>query len=138
MTSDEDIPTSHFDVKAIGLMHCELKTREATPKNYTESLFTGRLEILPQYRQALLGIEEGQTIVALFWLHEARRDILQVHPRGDTSRPLTGVFATRSPVRPNPIAISELTVLKREDTVLTVLGVDVIDGTPLIDLKKKV
>jgi L-fuculose-phosphate aldolase len=76
--------------------------------------------------------------VVLFWLHQARRDLLKVYPRGDRSRGLRGVFATRSPVRPNPIALSELMVLRIRDNVIEVAGVDVIDGTPILDIKSAV
>lgn len=121
----------------IGVMHCDLRSPADAPKNYDESDLRGTLEIYPEYAEALLGITAGQTVVALFWLHEARRDLLQVYPRGDRSRGLHGVFATRSPARPNPIGLSELKVLEVDGTRLTVSGVDVIDNTPLLDLKKK-
>ena len=122
----------------IGILHGDLKTREETPKNYDESEHEGVIEVLPPYRQALEGIEPGQTIVVLFWLHKARRDILRVHPRGDTTRPIRGVFATRSPVRPNPVAISELLVTAVNGLKIEVRGVDVFDGTPVIDIKKRI
>lgn len=103
--------------------------------NYTESSEAGVLEIFPPYLEAMDGIEVGQTLVVLFWLHEARRDLLKVYPRGDRSRGLRGVFTTRSPMRPNPIALSELTVLKVHKNSIEVSGVDVIDGTPILDIK---
>ena len=84
------------------------------------------------------GITAGMTIVVLFWLHRSSRDVLKVYPRGDRSRGLSGVFATRSPVRPNPIALSELTVLSVEGNRIQVRGLDVLDSTPIIDIKKKV
>jgi tRNA (adenine37-N6)-methyltransferase len=71
----------------------------------------------PNTRKALDGIEVGQIIVVLFWLHQSTRDVLKVYPRGDRSRGLRGVFATRSPMRPNPIAISELQVLAIREIV---------------------
>ncbi len=108
------------------------------PKNYTESTETGTLEIYPEYREGLEGIEAGQTIVALFWLHRARRDLLRVHPRGDQRRDLQGVFSLRSPMRPNPIAVSELRVLAVGPGTLEVAGLDVIDATPLLDIKRKI
>jgi tRNA (adenine37-N6)-methyltransferase len=129
---------SDYTVTPIGIMHCELTSRENAPRNYDISDITGILEIYPEYEEGLDGIEPGQTVVALFWLHQAERDILKVYPRGDRARGLRGVFATRSPVRPNPIAVSELLVLGRDGLRLTVQGVDVLDSTPLIDLKKKV
>jgi tRNA (adenine37-N6)-methyltransferase len=122
----------------IGVMHCALHDPADTPKNYDESTVSGTLEIFPQYRDGLRGIAAGQTVVALFWLDQAERGVLQVYPRGDRSRGIAGVFATRSPARPNPIAVSELEVLSVEATGLTVRGVDVLDRAPLLDLKKKI
>lgn len=128
--------TPQFTATPIGVVHCQLQTREETPKNYSESRVTGQLEISPEYQDGLKGIEVGQTIMVLFWLHEARRDILQVYPRGDKSRGLQGVFSTRSPVRPNPIAVSELKVLAVRDLLLEVSGLDVLNGTPILDIKR--
>ena len=119
----------------IGVMHCELQAPADAPKYYTESTITGTLEIFPSYLEAMDGIQAGQTVVVLFWLHQARRDLLKVYPRGDRSRGLRGVFATRSPIRPNPIALSEFTVLKVDNNFIEVAGVDVIDGTPILDIK---
>jgi L-fuculose-phosphate aldolase len=127
-----------FEVRPIGVLHCDLLTREETPRNYDISSHIGVIEVFPEFYEALEGIREGQTIVVLFWLHQAKRDILQVYPRGDRSRGLHGVFATRSPVRPNPIAISELEVMDISENGLTVKGVDILDGTPVIDIKKKI
>ena len=130
--------TENFVFTPVGILHGTLKTREETPKNYDESDSEGVIEILPQFQRALLGVEPGQIIVVLFWLHRARRDILRVHPRGDRSRPMRGVFATRSPVRPNPVAISELLVTGIDGLKIGVRGVDVFDGTPVIDIKKRI
>jgi len=65
------------------------------------------------FAEALLGIEVGHELIVITWLHEARRDILKVHPRSDESRPLTGVFYTRSPARPNPLGLHPVTVRAR-------------------------
>jgi tRNA-Thr(GGU) m(6)t(6)A37 methyltransferase TsaA len=70
--------------------------------------------------------------------YKSTRDVLKVYPRGDKSKGLRGVFATRSPVRPNPIAISELQVLAINGNRLEVSGLDILDGTPIIDIKKKI
>ena len=128
----------NFVLSPIGVLHGDMKTRPETPKNYDESEHTGVIEIQPHYRQAMEGIEAGQTIVVLFWMDRADRNTLQVHPRGDKSRPLRGVFATRSPDRPNPVAISELLVTEVKDLQIAVKGVDVFDGTPVIDIKKRI
>lgn len=122
----------------IGVLHGDITSREDAPKNYDESERVGSLEIYPEYKEGLDGIAPGQTIVVLFWLHKSSRDILKVYPRGDRSKGLCGVFATRSPVRPNPIAISELKVEAIEGNRLEVSGLDILDGTPILDIKKKI
>lgn len=126
------------DLKFIGVLHGDIANREEAPKNYSESDRVGELEIYSQFEEALDGITVDQTIVVLFWLHQAERDILKVHPRGDKTRKIRGVFATRSPARPNPIAISELKVLAVDGSRVSVSGVDILDGTPIIDIKKKI
>jgi tRNA (adenine37-N6)-methyltransferase len=125
-------------LRIIGVLHGDITSREDAPKNYNESERTGTLEISPEYRDGLDGIAVGQTIVVLFWLHKSTRDVLMVYPRGDRSKGLRGVFATRSPVRPNPIAISELKVLDIHGNLIEVSGLDILDGTPIIDIKKKI
>jgi tRNA (adenine37-N6)-methyltransferase len=125
------------ELQIIGVLHGDIESIEDAPKYFDESDRTGTLEIFPEYLEGLDGIAEGQTIVVLFWLHKADRDVLKVYPRGDRSRGLRGVFATRSPVRPNPIAISELRVLAVEGNRLQVIGLDILNCTPIIDIKKK-
>jgi tRNA (adenine37-N6)-methyltransferase len=126
------------ELHVIGMVHGDITRLEDAPKNYDASDRIGTLEIFPQYQDGLDGIVPGQTIVVLFWLHKSNRDILKVYPRGDRSRGLRGVFATRSPVRPNPIAISELKVLAVHGNRLEVSGLDILDGTPIIDIKKTI
>jgi L-fuculose-phosphate aldolase len=126
------------ELQIVGVLHGDISSHEDAPKNYSESERIGSLEIFPEFKEALDGIVAGQTIVVLFWLHQAARDILKVHPRGDMSRKLRGVFSTRSPSRPNPIAISELTVIAIQGTRLEVSGLDILDGTPIVDIKKKI
>jgi L-fuculose-phosphate aldolase len=125
-------------LRIIGVLHGDIRSREDAPKNYSESDRTGTIEIFPEYLDGLDGIEAGQIIVVLFWLHKSARDTLKVYPRGDRSRGLKGVFATRSPVRPNPIAISELEVLAVNGNRLEVGNLDILDGTPVVDIKKQI
>jgi L-fuculose-phosphate aldolase len=127
-----------FTIQPIGVLHCDLTDREHTPKNYDESEYTGTIEIFPEFIMGLDGIKTGDTIVVLFWLDRADRSVLRVYPRGDTSKPKRGVFSTRSPVRPNPIAISELLVQDIKKNILTVKGLDILDATPVVDIKKKI
>jgi L-fuculose-phosphate aldolase len=80
-------------------------------------------------------MKQGSRLVLLTWLHQADRQLLQVHPRGDTARPRRGVFSTRSPDRPNPIGLHEVTVTAIQDNVLRVEPLEAIDGTPVLDIK---
>ena len=96
------------------------------------------ISINPEYAEGLDGIERLDYIYVLYWmdrLSEEDRKVLKVHPRGDRSRPLTGVFALRSPMRPNPIGLTRVRLLRREGNKLYVEGLDALDGTPVIDIK---
>jgi len=89
-------------------------------------------------REGLLGVEPGMRLDVLYWMHELseeKRRRLQCHPRGDRSRPLRGVFALRSPMRPNPVGVTTVEVLEVDGTTLRVSGLDAEDGSPVIDLK---
>ena len=96
---------------------------------------TVELHIDPTYADALLGIEVDDALVIMTYFHLASRDVRRVHPRGDRDRPLRGVFATRSPSRPNPIGLSTVRVVQIEGTVLKVRGLDALDGSPILDIK---
>ncbi|AGB25511.1 putative methyltransferase, YaeB/AF_0241 family [Mycobacterium sp. JS623] len=89
----------------------------------------------PDVRAALDGLEPGDDMVIVTWLHLADRTVLQVHPRGDISRPMRGVFTTRSQHRPNPLGIHQVTVLAVDGLHVRVHGLEAIDGTPVIDVK---
>jgi L-fuculose-phosphate aldolase len=125
-------------LKIIGVVHNDIYSLAEAPKGYDESDRTGYLEIFSDYRDGLEGIHAGQAIMVLFWLHESSRHILKVHPRGKKENPKRGVFSTRSPVRPNPIGVSELEVLEIDGTGVKVKGLDVVDTTPIIDIKMKI
>ena len=96
-----------------------------------------QIVIEPQFADGLLGVDPGLDLVVLYFIDRALDDVLQVHPRGDLSRPLRGVFATRSPSRPNRIGVTAVRVLKVTGTVLDVVGLDALDGTPVLDLKSR-
>ena len=93
------------------------------------------LDISTRAIPGLIGIEPGDELFILTWLHVADRDVLQVHPRGDVNRPLAGVFATRSPDRPNPVGMHRVSVLKVEENRIKVSHLETVDGTPVIDIK---
>jgi len=95
-----------------------------------------RIEIDPELTDGLLGLAAGSDVLVLYHFDRRQTDYtLQVHPRGNPSRPLRGVFATRSPARPNPIAATSARVLSRAGNVLEVVGLDALDETPVLDIK---
>ena len=98
-----------------------------------------KIIIAPRYEDGLLGIKSGSDLVVLYYCHRARAraddEVLQVHPRGNRERPLRGVFATRSPARPNRIAVTSVRVLAVAGNVLEVVGLDALDGSPVLDIK---
>jgi tRNA-Thr(GGU) m(6)t(6)A37 methyltransferase TsaA len=97
------------------------------------------IEIAPEYEKALLGLHQFSHIHVLYWFDRndtpSRREILQVHPRGDRSIPLTGVFATRAPVRPNLIALSTCEIVSIEGRTIRIKSIDALDNSPVIDIK---
>jgi tRNA-Thr(GGU) m(6)t(6)A37 methyltransferase TsaA len=96
------------------------------------------LAIRPELEEALSDVEEFSHIIVVFWIHKAASLSSipsKVHPRGRRDYPLVGLFATRAPYRPNPVGVSVVKVLGRRGTVITVEGLDAIDGTPIIDIK---
>ncbi|MBC8273483.1 MAG: tRNA (N6-threonylcarbamoyladenosine(37)-N6)-methyltransferase TrmO [Chloroflexi bacterium] len=89
-------------------------------------------------QEALSRIEEFSHIVVLYWMHKvssSERSVTKVHPRGKQNLPLVGVLASRSPTRPNPIGVSTVKLLERQGNVLKVIGLDAVDGTPVLDIK---
>jgi tRNA-Thr(GGU) m(6)t(6)A37 methyltransferase TsaA len=120
-------------LRFIGRIRTPFKTRSDCPRNILQSTAEGRVELDPRYVQGLQGLEGCSHIWLLYWMHEARRDLLvQVPKHVDAPR---GTFALRSPVRPNPIAMAAVKLLGIEGTVLRVAHMDCLDGTPLLDIK---
>jgi tRNA-Thr(GGU) m(6)t(6)A37 methyltransferase TsaA len=124
-----------YTIEPIGWIRSELTRLEDAPMQGDEGAPEAWLEISPLAAQGLMGIQAGEELIVLTWLHLAQRDVLQVHPRGDLNRPLTGVFATRSPDRPNPVGLHRVTVLEVTARKLRVAPLEAIDGTPIVDLK---
>ena len=120
----------------VGIVRSSLRSREDSPKQGYEGAPDAWLEIYPAFTDALNGIAVGSDILILTWLHEGRRDLLRVHPRGNPDQPLRGVFATRSPDRPNPIGLHRAEVLEiQEPDRIRVRPLEALDGTPVIDIK---
>jgi tRNA-Thr(GGU) m(6)t(6)A37 methyltransferase TsaA len=94
------------------------------------------IEILPDYEPGLLGVKNHKLIFVLYWMHEQKnRSTLQIRPKRDPSKPKIGVFASRSPVRPNPIGLSLVELIEQKGRELVVKGLDAHEGTPILDIK---
>jgi tRNA-Thr(GGU) m(6)t(6)A37 methyltransferase TsaA len=124
-----------YTIEPIGVIRSELDSREAAPLQGYEGAPEAWLELTAPVEQALVGITAGDDVIILTWLHRARRDVLQVHPRGRLETPLAGVFATRSPDRPNPVGLHRVSVLEVAGQRLRVAPMEAIDGTPVVDIK---
>ena len=117
-------------------MRSSLTDRRTAPKSGNEGAPEAWLELDPAYAPALLGLEVGSRVLIVTWLHQGDRTTLQCHPRADKNRPLRGVFATRSPDRPNPLGLHEVTILEiAAPARLRVFPLEAIDGTPVVDVK---
>lgn len=124
------------DPEPIGVVRSTLRERKDAPRSPADGAPEAVLDLDERFAAALEGVTPGVELIAVTWLHEAARNVLQVHPGRDPARPLTGVFATRSPDRPNPIGLHRVTVTALEPPArVHVAALDAIDGTPILDLK---
>jgi len=130
-----DVNEEHYTLYPIGVVRSALTSLEAAPLQGEEGAPEAWLEIFAPVAQGLAGITAGDELVVLTWLHLARRDVLQVHPRGRRETPLTGVFATRSPGRPNPVGLHRVSVREVTGQNVRVAPMEAIDGTPIVDIK---
>ena len=124
-----------FEVRAVGRVESPLTGMDSAPRQGDEGAPEAWIEFEPEVLNAVEGVQPGDRIVILTWLDRADRNVLTVHPRGDISRPAAGVFATRSPHRPNPIGLHTVQVLEMEGPRMRVSGLEALDGTPVIDVK---
>lgn len=127
--------TPVFELRPIGFVRSPLTDLQLAPKQGDEGAPAAWIELSPEVQAGLEGIQVGDELILLTWFHQARRDVLQVHPRDDGARPLTGVFATRSSERPNPVGLHRVTVLALRGRELEVEPLEAVDGTPIIDIK---
>jgi len=127
-----------YQVEPVGYIRSGVACRSQAPRQGRDERSRARIEILPRFSQALDGIGQWPQLLVTCWLHLADRDALAVHPRGDARAPMTGVFGTRSPARPNPLAVYTVDLLSVEENVLIVRGIDAVDGTPVLDIKPHV
>ena len=124
-----------YTIAPIGIIRSPLENRETAPRQGYEDAPEAWLEVSTAVADGLRGLYAGDEIIVITWLHRAERSVLQVHPRGEFDTPLTGVFATRSPDRPNPVGLHRATVLEIAGQRLKIGPIEAIDGTPVIDIK---
>lgn len=127
--------TAQIEVRAIGFVISPLQDPGSAPKQGDEGAPPATMVLDPEFSDALQGIVPGTDLLVLTWLDRADRDILTVHPRGDRARERQGVFATRSPHRPNPIGLHRVRVDSIDGTRIRVADLEALDGTPILDLK---
>jgi tRNA-Thr(GGU) m(6)t(6)A37 methyltransferase TsaA len=124
-----------FLVNPVGWVESPLTDRADAPRQGDEGAPPARIVFRSEFREAAAGLQVGDRVLVLTWLHLASRNVRSVHPRGDMNRPITGVFATRSPDRPNPVGLHAVTIEAVDEDGITVRNLEAIDGTPVVDIK---
>jgi tRNA-Thr(GGU) m(6)t(6)A37 methyltransferase TsaA len=122
-------------LRPIGMIRSDLKLRRDAPMQGFEGAPDAWLELNRSVRAAVEGLSVGDEIIVLTWFHRADRRLLAVHPRSDPTLPVTGVFATRSPDRPNPVGLHRVTIRAIEPHRLKIGPIEALDGTPVVDIK---
>ena len=123
------------ELRPIGVIRSSLRTRAEAPRQGDEGAPDAWLEVHDWAAPALHGLAVGDPLIVITWFHLSERDVFQVHPRSDPRNPLTGVFATRSPDRPNPLGLHPVTVRAIEGNRLRIGPIEALDGTPVVDIK---
>lgn len=124
-----------FTLTPVGHVESPLTDRASAPKQGHEGAPEAWLVFDGPFLDALDGLRVGDQVLVLTWLHLSSRDVLRVHPRDDAAVPLHGVFATRSPDRPNPIGLHPVEILEIAGDRLRVSDLEALDGTPVLDVK---
>lgn len=122
-------------LEPVGVVRSPLTSRHGAPRQPDEDAPPASIQVEAPFREAMAGLRPGDRIVVITWLHAADRGVQRVHPRGDRARPPLGVFATRSPDRPNPIGLHEVTIVAIGDGAIDVDRLEAMDGTPVLDIK---
>jgi tRNA-Thr(GGU) m(6)t(6)A37 methyltransferase TsaA len=132
---DDEPGDEHPALRVVGFIRSTLRSTADAPRQGREGAPDAWLEVKPEFSRALHRVAAGDELWVITWLHRADRDVLEVHPRDDPSAPLTGVFATRSQHRPNPLGLHRVTVREVDGTRLRVGPIEAVNGTPVIDVK---
>ena len=122
-----------MQLQEIGIVHNAYKNLTDIPRQGRMSEEVSEIEIHPDFSDGLLKIEQNKYLIVLYWAHLAKRDILKTIP--PAAKELHGVFASRSPGRPNPLSLCIAELIAREDNILRVKGIDALDGSSVIDIK---
>jgi tRNA-Thr(GGU) m(6)t(6)A37 methyltransferase TsaA len=129
------VSDARIELHPVGRVSSTLTDRKDAPRQPDEGAPAATLVFRPEMRPALDGLKPGDEIVVLTWLDRADRQTLSVHPRGDPDRPASGVFATRSADRPNPVGLHAVRIVEVSDTTIIVAHLEALDGTPILDIK---
>jgi tRNA-Thr(GGU) m(6)t(6)A37 methyltransferase TsaA len=124
-----------YELRPIGRVESTLTDTASAPRQADEGAPEAWLVFDPEVGEGLRDLVPGTEVILLTWLDQARRDVLLVHPRGETTRPETGVFNTRSPHRPNPIGLHRVRLVAREQNRILVSNLEAVDQTPILDIK---
>jgi tRNA-Thr(GGU) m(6)t(6)A37 methyltransferase TsaA len=122
-------------LRPVGVIRSDLRSRSDAPRQGHEGAPDAWIDVFPRFAEAVRGLAAGDEVLVVTWLHRARRDVLRVHPRSERRNPVAGVFATRSPDRPNPLGLHRVTVRAVDGARLRVGPIEAIDGTPVVDIK---
>jgi tRNA-Thr(GGU) m(6)t(6)A37 methyltransferase TsaA len=124
-----------IELRPIGRVESPLKEPAGAPKQADEGAPEAILALEPAFVAGLTGLKPGDEVIVITWLDRAERDALVNHPRNDPSRPPAGVFTTRSPHRPNPIGLHQVTIAAIEGSRVRVRSLEAVDDTPILDIK---
>jgi tRNA-Thr(GGU) m(6)t(6)A37 methyltransferase TsaA len=127
--------TEIAQLNPIGVIRSALTARSQAPRQGSEGAPDAWLEVHPWAAEGLDGLTVGDEIIVITWFHQGRRDVFKVRPRSDPRNPITGVFATRSPDRPNPLGLHPVVIHEIAGIRLRVGPIEAIDGTPVVDIK---
>ncbi len=129
------VTSGKYWLEAVGHVRSDLKKRKNAPRQGYFGAPEAVIEILPRFAKCLDRVTAGEDVIVIAWFHEAKRNVMKVHPGRDKKNPLTGVFGTRSPDRPNPLGLHRVKILARDGLRLQVGPLEAIDGTPIVDIK---
>jgi len=129
------VRSATYILRPVGVIRSALKSRKNAPRQGSEGAPDAWLDVRPWASEGLHLLSPGDEILVITWFHRAKRDVLKVRPRSDPRNPITGVFATRSPDRPNPLGLHPVVVRAIDGNRLRVGPIEAIDGTPVVDIK---